>query len=139
MLIRIVLMIREKRLEKALREYFVQPDVRIESLGGTKDPFQKALKTSGDIFIASSTMIPAPMDSSLALINDLPETPTTVILHESESPEDQANLIAMGADVVLYRGLDESTLIEAVETTIDSRRNLVGRPLTAGRPIPWMR
>ncbi len=129
MLIRLVLMIKEKELEKRLRTHFSQTNVRLESLGHLNNPFQMALRTNGDIFIASLSLLPEPLESSISMLNDLPETPTTLILHESNSPEDHANLIAMGADVVLYRGLQMNTLIEAVETTIYSRRNLVERPI----------
>ncbi|MBN2070379.1 MAG: sigma-54-dependent Fis family transcriptional regulator [Candidatus Krumholzibacteriota bacterium] len=130
MLIRLVLIIKDKTLEKGIREYFNEANVRLESIGHLKNPFQKALRTNGDIFIVSSSLLPEPLESSISLLNDLPETPTTVVLHDSNSPEDHANLIAMGADVVLYQGLQKNILIEAVETTIYSRRNLVERPIT---------
>ncbi|MBN2184683.1 MAG: sigma-54-dependent Fis family transcriptional regulator [Candidatus Krumholzibacteriota bacterium] len=135
MLIRLVLMIKEKELDNMIRRHFGQTNVRLESLGHLKNPFQMALRTNGDIFIASSSLLPEPLESSISMLNDLPETPTTLILHDSNSPDDHANLIAMGADVVLYRGLQENTLIEAVETTIYSRRNLVERPIAGNRAL----
>ncbi|MFZ5573065.1 MAG: sigma-54 interaction domain-containing protein [Thermodesulfobacteriota bacterium] len=125
MLLRLVLAIKNKSLEVFLTERFAQPDVRVESVGNCANPFQKAVKTSGDIFVLNTKLMPKPPESAIALINDLPENPTTIVLHNSDSPEEHANLVAWGADVVLFAGLPRKTLAEAIETTLESRRQLV--------------
>lgn len=134
MLLRMILVVESEDLGKAFKKSFEQSNVRVENLGRHKNPFQRALHTSGDIFVVSHSLLPEPADSAINLLNDLPENPTTVILHSSASPEDHADLITMGADVVLYEGLQKNLLIEAVETILDSRRNLLDRPLSGERP-----
>ncbi len=136
MLLRLVLAIKSKSLEAYLTERFAQPDVRVESVGHYSNPFQKAVKTNGDIFVLNTRLMPKPPESAIALINDLPENPTTIVLHNSDSPEEHANLVAWGADVVLFSGLPPKTLAEAIETTLESRRQLVQKSWLERRVDP---
>ena len=69
--------------------------------------------------------MPAQIESSIAMLNELPETPTTVVLHNSDSSEEHAQLVGAGADVVLYDGISRKSLIEAIESTLESRRQLI--------------
>ena len=59
------------------------------------------------------------------MLNELPENPTTVVLHESDSPEEHAKLVAAGADVVLYTGISKKSLVEAIDSTLESRRQYI--------------
>lgn len=135
MLLRLVLAVKDKGLEAHFQEYFTQADVRVECLGHLKNPFQKALRTSGDIFIISAHVIPKPIESGIALLNDLPENPTIIILHDSDSARKQADLVTNGADVVLYSRLPRKSLVEAIESTLESRRQLVQKNWQARRSI----
>ena len=134
MLLRLVLSVQSKELEDYFQEHFTQADVRVERLGHLKNPFQKALRTSGDIVIFSTHMIPEPIESGIALLNDLPENPTIIILHDSDSAREQADLVTSGADVVLYSGLPRKNLVEAIESTLESRRQLVQKSWQGRKP-----
>ena len=57
----------------------------------------------------------------------MPENPTTVIIHDSDSAEEHAQLAAAGADVVLYAGVSKKSMAEAIETTLESRRQFILR------------
>ena len=135
MLLRLHLAIPDTGLERQLRHRLTrQQDVRVEAYGTRKNAWEKIVRSNADIFIVSSVLIPAPTESSIALLNDLPENPTTVILHDTDLPEDQAVLVAAGADVVLYAELPTHTLMEAIEGTLESRRSLVNRNWRAKSP-----
>jgi two-component system response regulator AtoC len=134
MLLRLVLSVESKELEDHFQDHFTQADVRVECLGHLKNPFQKALRTSGDIFIISTHMIPDPIESGIAVLNDLPENPTIIILHDSDSAREQADLVTSGADVVLFAGLPVKNLIEAIESTLEARRQLVQKNWQGRRP-----
>jgi len=134
MLLRLVLSVKSKGLENYFQKHFTQSDVRVESLGHLKNPFQKALRTSGDIFIISTSMIPKPIESGIALLNDMPESPTIGILHESDSAREQTDLVTFGADLVLYSGLPRKNLVEAIESTLEARRQLVMKNWHGRRP-----
>lgn len=74
------------------------------------------------MFVVSKSLIPRPIESSVTMLNNLPEKPTTIILDDQDSSEEHANLLSSGADVVLYTGISQDSLMEAIESTLDSRR-----------------
>ena len=125
MLIRLVLSIQDKEIQKALEKHFSQSDVRVASFGHIKTPWQQVVRSCGDIIVISESFILSPIETGLAYLNNLPENPTTVILNEKDSSEEQARITAAGGDIVLYSGISPKSLIEALETTIEARRQFI--------------
>lgn len=125
MLIRLVLAVKNKPLQKHLEEKFSQADVQVNCIKEKKNIWRKVVRSCGDIIIISESLIPRPADTGIAILNDLPENPTTVILHDIDSSEEFAQLTAAGADVVLYAGISKNRLAEAIETTLESRRQFI--------------
>jgi len=125
MLIRLILAVDDRALERSLEQSITADDVNVEILGAERAPWQKVVRSFGDIIVISAPLIPAPAESSLAMLRELPENPTTVILHDSDSPEEHARLVAAGADVVLYSGVSRRRLVQAIEATIETRRQLI--------------
>jgi len=125
MLIRLVLAIKQKDLQKHFEKKFSLADVRVECFGPTPNIWQKVVRSCGDIIVISESLIPGPSDTGIAILNDLPENPTTVIFHDRDSAEESAQLVGAGADVVLYAGTSKKSLTEAIETTLESRRQLI--------------
>ena len=124
MLTRLVLAIINKGLQSHLEQNVSNPDVLLESYGHGKNAWQKVLQSCGDVIIISESLIPLPIDSGIAMLNNLPEHPTTVILSDHDSTEDHAKLVAAGADVVLFVGTSKKSLSEAIYTTLESRQQL---------------
>ncbi len=122
MLIRIVCAIKEKNLQADLEKRLSDSDVQIKICTDKKARWQELVRSCGDILVISRSLIPKPIESSVAVLNNLPEKPVTMIIHDRESSEEHANLLAAGADVVLYSGISLDSLIEAIESTIESRR-----------------
>jgi len=122
MLIRLVFAIRNKPLQRRLEKSFSVSDVQVKSCRQLKTAWQELVRSCGDIIVVSGSMIPNPIETGIAMLNDLPEKPTTVILHDTDSSEEHARLVAAGADVVLYAGVSDRSLVEAIETTLESRR-----------------
>ena len=122
MKIRLFLVIKEKKLEKYLEDYFELPDIEVICLGHLKSPWQKLVRSCGDVIVISESFIPLSLESSISLLNTLPETPTTILLHNRDSSEEHAKLFASGADVVLYTGIQDISIAEAIYTAIESRR-----------------
>jgi two-component system, NtrC family, response regulator AtoC len=125
MLIRLVLAVKNKDIRNTLEKHFSQTDVRMESFGHLKTAWQKVVRSCADIIVISESFILNPIESGLAYINSLPENPTTVVLHEMDSSEEQARITAAGADVVLYTGISKKSLVEALEATIETRRQFI--------------
>ena len=122
MLTRMILVLNNKDLEKHLEERISLTDVQVECLGHEKNAWQKVVQSCGDVIVISESFIPQPAESGIAILNNLPENPLTVVLQDADSSEQQAQLTAAGADVVLYSGISLRSLIEAIEATLESRQ-----------------
>ncbi len=122
MLIRVVCAIKEKKLHADLENRLSNFDVQLKMLKNNKAQWQELVRSCGDVFLVSKSLVPRPIESSVTLLNNLPEKPITIILDDRESSEEHANLLASGADVVLYTGISQDSLMEAIESTLESRR-----------------
>ncbi len=122
MLIRVVCAIKGKKLHTDLEQRLSNFDVQLKMLKKNKAQWQELVRSCADVFVVSKSLIPRPIESSVTLLNNLPEKPTTIILDDRESLEEHANLLASGADVVLYTGISQDSLMEAIESTLESRR-----------------
>ena len=125
MLIRLVFASQNNRLEKYFEKNYAQTDIQVLCVEPHPNAWQKLVRSCGDIIVVNQNLIPHPIESGIAILNELPEKPTTVILHDSDSSEDHAQLVTAGADVVLYMGIKFKSLVEAIETTLESRRKLI--------------
>ena len=50
-----------------------------------------------------------------------------MVIHGSDSAEENAQLAAAGADVVLYAGVSKKSMVDAIEATLESRRQFILR------------
>ena len=124
-LTKLIFSIQDKELQGRLEQNFAVSDVQVECCGQIKNPWQNVVQSCGDIIVMSESFIPRPVESSLTVLNNLPEAPTTVIIHDFDSSEEHARLMAAGADVVLYSGVSLKSLVETIEATLESRLQLV--------------
>jgi len=139
MLLRLALSIKDKKLESKIEDKLDEiSDVQIRKFGRNNGVWQSLVRSCADIFLISESMIPKPVESGLSVLNNLPEKPVTIVLHANDSSEDHAQLLAAGADAVLYSGISITSLIEAMETILESRRqfNLMDRYDRKGRLKP---
>ncbi|GAB4333420.1 MAG: sigma-54 dependent transcriptional regulator [Desulfobulbaceae bacterium] len=124
MLLRIALAITNGSLEKNLADRLNGSDVHIECFGRSPRPIQRINQSCADVIVISESLLPRPVDSGISMLNNLPENPTTVLLHELDSSHEHAELMAAGADVVLFSGVPLDVLVEAIDATLHSRRQL---------------
>jgi len=122
MLIRVTCAISEEKLLPEIKDWLSQLDVQLKITKEKKKPWQEMIRSCADIFIISRKLIPKPIESNISTLNELPEKPVIIILNDRESPEEHANLLATGADVVLFSGIAFDSICEAIESTIESRR-----------------
>jgi DNA-binding NtrC family response regulator len=127
MLIRIGLAVKDPSMQRYLSRKLSDPDVRVETFGRPQSAWQKVLRSGCDVIVIGESLIPRPTDNGIMILNQLPESPTTVIIHDNDSSEQHAQLAAAGADVVLYAGISKKSLSEAIETTVESRRQFIQR------------
>ncbi len=127
MIIRVGLAVKENGLQRHLERKLADTDTRVETFNPPRSVWKKVLHSGCDVIIISAAFIIQPIDNGIAVLNELPENPTTVILHESDSPEEHARLAAAGADVVLYAGISKMRIFQAIESALESRRQFIQR------------
>jgi len=127
MLIRMALAVTDRSLQRHLAEELSSSDVRVESFGHLRSAWQHVVRSGCDVIVISQNLILRPADNGISILNELPENPTTVIIHNSDSAEEHAQLAAAGADVVLYAGVSKKSMAEAIEATLESRRQFILR------------
>jgi DNA-binding NtrC family response regulator len=125
MLIRLGIAIRKSGLSAHLARKLMKSDTRVELFEPPNKAWQKLLRSGCDLIVISSELLLEPIDSGISILNELPENPTTIIIHPDDSAEANARLAAAGADVVLYAGISKKSMIEAIETSIDLRRQFI--------------
>lgn len=125
MLLRLVFVLTDRDLGLKLEQSFSHSDVQIECYSHEKDPLQKVMQSCGDVIVISKSLLPRPVESGINMLNTLPETPTTVIMHDDDSTKEHAQLMAAGADVVLFSKISLDILVEAIDATLESRRQLI--------------
>ncbi len=122
MLTRLVCAVKEKKLAAAIEKRLSQADIRLKIFPHPRNAWQDLVRSCSDVFVISRTLIPKPVDASVAILNNLPEKPITIILDDRESSQEHATLLGAGADMVLYSGLPPDRLLEAIETSLTARQ-----------------
>ena len=134
MILRAVLFIEQKTLRDHLFRQLASSDIVFERIRPGGHAWERVLRRGADVIVVSQSMIPEPVDGNIAVLADLPEVPTAVVISGSESVEEHAILLAAGCDTVLYSGLPEQRLVDAIQAVLDSRRQLVQKDLTGRKP-----
>jgi len=140
MRIRLSLAVKDGELQRHLSRKFSQSDVRVDTFGQHADCWQKLVRNCGDVIVITAGLIPRPVDIGISTLNSLPEQPTTVVLIDTDDSEKLAQLTADGADVVLYSGISRRSLTEAIDATLESRRQFIQKEWIGrkGLPLPKM-
>ncbi len=125
MLIRVALAIKDNRLQSQLERRLGASDARIETLGRQRSVWQSVMRCACDVIVISESLIPGLVDDGIAMLNQLPENPTTIVILDSDAAEAHARLTAAGADVVLYGGISPKSMLDAIETALESRRQFI--------------
>jgi len=121
MLIRLGLCIDDKELQDSLKHSLSEFDILLETYGQQRKAWQRVIRSCADIIVISENLVPKPLDLGIAMLNDLPENPTIVILHEESSSETQAKLVAAGADLAIHSKVSLPNIVDAIQSILDSR------------------
>ncbi|WP_028313183.1 sigma-54 interaction domain-containing protein [Desulfatibacillum aliphaticivorans] len=134
MLLKIALCIDNPGLLAKLKKSLESLDINLEAYGPGRFTWQKVIRSCADIVVINESLLPRPIETSIAALNDLPENPATIILHTHESSEDQAGLVAAGADAALHAGLPPRSIVQAIEGVMESRLQYIVRTAPPARP-----
>jgi len=135
MLLRVILAMDDARRRKQIRRLLAQDDVIVESLRGRTLLWERAARRSGDIIVAGQSVLSQPPERSIEMVHQLPESPSVVVIADTEDAEQHAGLLAAGCDVVLYAQLPEERLADALEAVVEKRRASAQRTPVIRRPL----
>ena len=135
MKLRLSLAVSGGKLQKKLKEYFSDMDVEVRTFGHLKAPWERVVRSSSDIIVISQDCIPYSIGTNISYMSGLPETPSIVVLHKSDSSEEHAQLIANGADNVIHAGIPFQSMASAIESVVEARRLFAGQELLENRRL----
>ena len=127
MLLRVILAVDDAQLRRKLRQLLADDDVVTESVRGKRNLWERTARLSGDVVIASESVIPRPLEDSVALMQSLPEPRSVVVICDTDDAEHNAGLLAAGCDVVLYSGLLADSTAEVLAAVLDKRRQMAAQ------------
>lgn len=136
MILRVALALRDMALAQRITEQLSSSNNLVEAIPADGFTWSRLVRCGSDLIILGQSAIPEPIEHSMVLLSGLPESPTTVMLAHSESPDDHARLLEAGCDTVLYDGLPIERLVGAIEAAILARSQITRAgfaPQYAGR------
>lgn len=121
MLARILLATSSPALENRIRQISDRADTIVEIVSGNESLWGTVSRENFDLVIISRPLIGASASETVNSLRTLPESPDVVVLCEEEDPEERAALLAAGCLSVLYTGLPNQMLGEALSAAIERR------------------
>ncbi len=121
MLARVLLALDSPPAEARFRQLADRPDTIVEVVPKDVSLWETVSRESYDLVIVSRTLLGAPAAETVNSLHTLPESPDVVVLCDEENPEDRASLLAAGCLCVLYTGLPNRMLEEALLASIERR------------------
>jgi len=127
MLLRVILAVNQAPLRRKLRQILTDLDVVVEEVKGRGHLWERAARCTGDVLIATESVLPKPVEDSFTLVRSLPEARAILIISDTEDAAHHARLLAAGCDTVLYSGLVAESLAEVLETVLEKQRQIALR------------
>ena len=121
MLARILLATTSQAIQNRLRQVSDRPDTLVEVATGDMNLWETVSRENFDLVIVSRSLIGASASETVNSLRTLPESPDIVVLCEEEDPEERAMLLAAGCLSVLYTGLPNEMLEEALSAALERR------------------
>ncbi len=121
MLARVILAIEPPPVQSRFRQLMERPDVVVEVTRPGESLWETVSRENFDLVIVSQSLLGAPASETVNSLRTLPDSPGVVVLCEEENPEERAALLAAGCLSVLYTGLHNQMLDDALAAILQRR------------------
>jgi len=121
MLARIMLAADTESLQSRFRQILENEDIIVETADLDASLWETVSRESFDLMVVSKSFLGVSASDSVSSLRTLPESPDVVVLSDEEDPEERASLLAAGCSSVLYTGLANEMLEEAMTTILERR------------------
>ncbi|MGE4285509.1 MAG: sigma-54 interaction domain-containing protein [Phycisphaerae bacterium] len=125
MILRLSICLTDSRFQNSLCRRLAAGSDLVTKIRPSKSIWRRLIGEASDVIIIHESLVSGPLEQYITILNEMPEMPTTIVITDSAEPSDSAELISWGFDTVLYSGLEQQQLFEAIEATIDSRRQFL--------------
>ena len=133
MLIRALLVFKRPGLKNQFQEILEDQGVIVESVRDKEHMWESLSRESSDLVIVSRRLLPEPAYDTVQILKDSPESPEIIVTVEREDPEDQANLISAGCEVVIQERLKSEGIRDVIAAVIEKRQSSSGKQIVEGR------
>lgn len=121
MLARILLATDSSAHQSRFRQISDRPDTLVDVVTGDASLWERVSRENFDLVIVSRSLIGASASETVSSLRTLPESPDVVVLCEEEDPKERALLLAAGCLSVLFTGLPNQMLDEALSAALERR------------------
>lgn len=133
MLPRILLALDNPVLRRQLKTLLKGEDAIVEIVKGRNRLWERLSRESGDMVIVSRSIIHEPVEDTIRLLKESPDSPDVIITAADEDEEERARLLAAGCEAVLFEKLPGEMLRDVLVTIIAKRQELVSKRIMARR------
>ena len=121
MLARILLATQSESFESRFQQLGQRDDTLIETVRAGESLWETVSCENYDLVVVSRSLIGDAASETVNSLRTLPESPDVVVLVDDEEPEERATLLAAGCLSVLYTGLPNRMLEEALTAAVERR------------------
>ena len=121
MLARIILAVDSSGVQSRFRQLVERPDVVTEVVQGGEGFWETVSRENFDLMMVSRALLGSPASETVNSLRTLPDSPVVVVLCEEENAEERAALLAAGCLSVLYTGLPNGMLEDAISAILERR------------------
>ena len=129
MLIRILLATDSPSSQSRFRQLVDQGNSIIEVVSGRENLWETVSRESFDLVFISRALLGGLASETVSSLRALPDSPDVVLLCDEEDPRQRAELLAAGCLSILYTGLPNKMLEEAISAIIGRRQQTAEKSL----------
>jgi len=136
MLLQVTIAIADPKLRSRLETIVTGPDTYVETIKQPRFFWKQIRSKTSDVIIVSREFIPSSISGEIKSLQDLPGIPSIVVVADTEIPQERAQYVAAGFDVLLESHLAVNVLKKALGTILAKRAKLAKNLITAERKPP---
>ena len=132
-MLRVLIAVDSARERRRFRALFLRLELKPDFLATTQPLWARLTHEDYDLVIVGARILPAKAEGLIGSIRSLPEHPEVVVLCANEDAEARAHLLAVGCMAVLWEGLADATLFQAIQTLLNRRQDHLRSVLEGGQ------
>lgn len=140
MLLQVTIAVTDPSLRIRLETIAASSGAHAETIEQTRHFWKQIRHKTSDVIIVSREFIPSPISGEIKSLQDLPGIPSIVVIADTETPQERAQYIAAGFDILLESHLTADALKKALGTILAKRAKLARQliPIERKEPEPLL-